>query len=315
MTSFVNQQPAGQGLSVIDILAAVLDISEEQRSILRCWYERHAAYYRITATSDQKTEVRNIINDKLYIVANSTDKILFKVGEVVFGSLVPWNGEWYWSGAQYRLKDLSEADLFEKKDTFLKTYPQIIYRYYSEAGEKARKAIKRHYQEFVQKHNDDMIMYPDGLSMVADYQKDVRLQWESQPKEVIDDIVKRNKLKDAKPDLSFPAHLLENNEGIGVFFNPDEGQEIMTGFNDIISGLKKKGIGLNKNEQEGIQSFITSDSVSPAFVRRLIQEYGTQSIEAAFLLQNDHDEYHIDYLLRRYKGHYYRNRYPNLTLI
>jgi hypothetical protein len=303
------------GLGVIDILAAVLDISEEQRSTLRSWYERHLAYYRILAADGQKSEVKNIINDKPYRVINSTDKNPFELGAVIFGSLIPWNGEWHWSGTQYQFRDLSEEYLQEQKDSFLKKSPQIAYRYCSELAEKARKSIKLHYQKFLQNHNNDMAVYPDGLSMAADYQKDVRQQWESQPREVIAEIVERHKLKDAKPSFSFPPHLLENNKGVGVYFNPEEGQEIMTGFNNIISGFKKKGIGLNRDEEDGILSFIKSDSISPKYVRRLIQEYGSESIEAAFLIRGEHNESHIDYLLRRYKGHYYRNRYPHITLI
>ena len=72
---------------------------------------------------------------------------------------------------------------------------------------------------------------------------------------------------------------------------------------------------MNKDEEEGIRSFINSELVSPKFVRRLIQEYGSESIEAAFLIRGEHDESHIDYLLRRYKGAYYRNRYPRIALI
>ncbi len=95
---------AWSGLGVIDILAAILDISEEQRSTLRSWYERHAAYYRILSTEGQKSEVMNLINDKPYIVRYSNDKNPFEVGAVIFGSLLPWNGEWYWSGQQYIFK-------------------------------------------------------------------------------------------------------------------------------------------------------------------------------------------------------------------
>jgi hypothetical protein len=303
------------GLGVIDILAAALAISEEQRFTLRSWYERYLAYYRILAVDGQKSEVLNMINDNSYIVRYSTDNNPVEVGAVILGSLIPWNGEWYWSGTQYQFSDLSEEYLQEQKDTFLKKSPQIAYRYCSELAEKARKSIKRHYQEFVESHNNEIAVYPDGLSMAADYQKDVRLQWESQPREVIAEIIEKHKLKDSKPSLSFPPHLLENNKGVGVYFNPEEGKEIMTGFDTIISGFRKKGIGLNKDEEEGILSFIKSDSISPKFVRRLIQEYGSESIESAFFIRGQHNESPIDYLLRRYKGHYYRNRYPQITLI
>ena len=313
---FICQQTtAWSGLGVIDILAAILDIPQEQRSTLRRWYERHAAYYRILATEGQKSEVMNIVNDKPYTVRISADTNQFEVGTIVFGSLVPWNGEWYWSGEQHIFGDITEETLQELKDTFLKKVPGIAYRYCNELAEKARKAVDRHYNEFMEYHGADLAIYPDGLSMAADYQKEIRLQWGSKPMEEIAKIMEKLKLKDPSPSLSFPNDLFENDRGVGVYYNPDEGQEIMTGFNNIISGFKKKGMDLTREEEEGIRAFICSDMVSPKFVRRLIQEYGSESIESAFLIRGSHDESHIDYLLRRYKGTYYRKRYPHIAFV
>ena len=151
--------------------------------------------------------------------------------------------------------------------------------------------------------------------MAADRQKEIQLQWESKPKEIITRAVEKFKLKGPRPDMPFPSDLLENDNGVGVYYNPDEGTEIMTGFNNIIGGLKKKGMNLNEDEENGIRSFIWSDSVSPKFVRRLTQEYGYESIEAAFLIRSSHCEFNLNYLLRRYKGAYYRRRYPRITLV
>lgn len=313
---FVCQQAtAWSGLGVIGILAAILDISEEQRATLRSWYERHAAYYRIVATEGQKSEVMNIINEKPYAVRYSADKNPFQVGAVVFGSLVPWNGEWYWSGTQHIFSNITEEALQELKDTFLKKTPEIAYRYCSRLAERAKQSVERQYREFKDYHGDDLAIYPNGLSMAADLQKEGKLQWESKPKEVIAKAMEKFKLQNPWPSMPFPRELLENENGVGVYYNPDEGQEIMTGFNNIISGLKKKGIDLSKDEEKGIQSFIWSDSISPKFVRRLTAEYGSESIESAFLIRGSHDEAHIDYLLRRYKGGYYRNRYPRVALV
>ncbi|MFC2042304.1 hypothetical protein ACFLTV_02240 [Chloroflexota bacterium] len=74
--------------------------------------------------------------------------------------------------------------------------------------------------------------------------------------------------------------LLESENGIGVYYNSDEGTEIMTGFNNIISGLKKKGANLNEDEENGIRSFIWSDLVSPKFVRRMTQEYEKERVKS-----------------------------------
>ncbi len=313
---FVCQQTtAWSGLGVIDILAAILDTSEERRLTLRSWYERHLAYYRILATDGQKSEVMNTINDKLYTVRFSADKNPFEVGAIVFGSLVPWNGDWYWSGTQQVFGNKTEENLQGLKDTFLRKFPEIAYRYCNELAEKARKAVDRQYHEFMKYHGTDLAAYPDGLSMAADYQKEIKLQWESKPKEEIAKVMEKLKLKDPSPSLSFPHDLIENDRGVGVYYNPDEGQEIMTGFNFIVNGFKKKGIDLTRDEEGGIRSFVISEMVSPKFVRRLIQEYGYESVESAFLIRGDHDESHLNYLLRRYKGAYYRKRYPRIALI
>ena len=71
----------------------------------------------------------------------------------------------------------------------------------------------------------------------------------------------------------------------------------------------------NTDEETGSRSFICSDSISPKFVKRLVQEYGYESIESAFLIRGGHQESHLEYLLRRYKGAYYRIRYPRIALV
>ncbi len=313
---FVCQQTTvWSGLGITDILAAVLDISPVQCSALQSWCERHSAYYRILANQGQKSEVFNIINDKPYTVRIAADTNHLEVGAIVLGSLVPWGEEWYWSGSQHLFRNVSEQALQEMKETFLKKVPRIAYRYCHQLAKKARKTVYLYYNDFVEYHGGDLAIYPDGLSMIADYQKEIRLQWESNSKEEIAEVMERFKLKDPSPSLSFPPDLIEDKRGVGVYYNPDEGQEIMTDFNAIISGFKKKRLDLTQDEREAIRSFICSDMISPKFVRRLIQEYGSAAIEATFLILGRHDEAHIDYLLRRFKGAYYRNRYPRIALV
>jgi hypothetical protein len=62
-------------------------------------------------------------------------------------------------------------------------------------------------------------------------------------------------------------------------------------------------------------SCCNSDAISPQFVRKLVQEYGDVSIAATFLMPEACDKHYLEYLLRRYKGHFYRNRYPSLTIV
>ena len=90
---------------------------------------------------------------------------------------------------------------------------------------------------------------------------------------------------------------------------------MMAGFDVIVSGLQKQGEHLTDDEAESIRALLQADAISPAFVRRLVQEYGDASIAAAFLIQRETAPQYLDYLLRRYKGHFYRRRYPSLTLV
>jgi hypothetical protein len=301
------------GLGVIDILAATLHITEKQRSTLRSWYERHAAYYRVLAIEGPIMEVTNIINDKPYTIRAGEDRMHFMVEQMVFGSLVPWGGEWYWSGRQLTWDDLPEEAIQQLKNTFLEQASMIAYRYCDQHAEKARKSVTARYHEFVEYHGDDLVIYPDGFSMAADRQKQYRLLYESQPQEVISRVVKKHKLPHPWPTMSFSPQLLERDNGVGVYFNPDEGEEIMEEFNYIVNGFKKKGINLSEDEENGIRALIYSEAISPRFVRKLVQKYGDESIASAFLISSCHDTSYLDYLLRRYKGHFYRNRYPCIS--
>ncbi len=121
--------------------------------------------------------------------------------------------------------------------------------------------------------------------------------------------------KAASPEMNIPRDLLESKNGIGVYFNPDEGMEIMPEFNDVLSGLKKKGRGLTAGEEGAIRGWVMSQSLSPGFVRRLAEDHGSESIAAAFLLDRQKEDYVLEYLLRRYKGRFYRPRYPTLTIV
>jgi hypothetical protein len=88
----------------------------------------------------------------------------------------------------------------------------------------------------------------------------------------------------------------------------------MQEFYDIISGFKK-GINLSEDEIDAIRGFISSEIISPNFVKKLVQEYGDESISTVFLIPNNFKEYYLDYLLRKYKGAFYRKRHPSISLV
>jgi hypothetical protein len=193
--------------------------------------------------------------------------------------------------------------------------PAIVCRYAKEYEAQVRQFMSELYEKMMVYHGKDLVVYPDGLSMAADWQKELRWHWESRPQQEVKEIVEKHGLKKGRPEMKLPKDLLEEKDGLGVFLNPDEGKEIMTSFTSLVAGLKKKGEGLTVDEGEVIRGFFDSDAVSPKFVRRVLEEYGDESVRTTFLLKGNLPEYWLEYLFRSRKGHFYRKRYPTLSVV
>ena len=304
------------GLGAIDILAGVLDISEDDRRDLRIWYERHAAFYRLVSVSSETLQAVNLVSDQQYGIRIDMKKHPFRRGQVVFGSLVPWRGEWYWSGEQRLVGDASTVGVDDLKRTMKRRNSAIVCRYSKEYEALLRQRMSALHEDMLAFHGGkDLVVYPDGLSMAADWQKEIRWQWESRPQQEVEAVVRKHGLKGGRPEMKIPEDLLEEKDGLGVFLNPDEGKEIMTHFTTLVAGLSKKGEALTEEEQEAIRGFFDSPAISPRFVRRVLEEYGDDSVRTAFLLKGDLPGWSLDYLLRSRKGHYYRKRYPSLSVV
>jgi hypothetical protein len=303
------------GLGAIDILAGVLDISEDDRRDLRNWYERHAAFYKIVSVDKHSLESLNVINDQPYRIRIDMKRNPFRRGQMIFGSLVPWHGEWYWSGEQRLVGDASKVDADDLKRKMKRQSSAIVCRYSKDYEALVRERMSAIYKEMLAFHDGkDLVVYPDGLSMAADWQKEVRWQWEQRPQQEVDEIVRKHGLKEGRPDIKIPQDLLDEKDGLGVFLNPDEGKEIMTHFTTLVAGLGKKGEGLTGDEADALRGLVESPSVSPKFVRRVLEEHGDESVKEAFVLRGDLPGYWLDYLLRSRKGHYYRKCYPTLSV-
>jgi Protein of unknown function (DUF3843) len=303
------------GLGVIDLLAALLDITDEQRASLRGWYERHAAYFHVVAVREPFLELVNLLNEQSYTVRVEVEAKRFQEGGLLFGSLVPWDGTWYWSGVQQAFGTVTNDMIQRIRKEFPLKAPHIVYRYSEPLAAKAREIVSKHYQQFVAYYGKDLVRYPDSRSMAEDMRKFYRYQNEA----IVKDLPPADRQKYNRSDLSqplaLPPELLKMKNGVGIYFNPAEGQELMEGFNAIVSGLQKQGEQVTDDEAESLRALLYSDAISPEFVRTLVREYGDASIASAFLIQRETAPQYLEYLLRRYKGHFYRRRYPSLTLV
>ena len=301
------------GLGVTDIIAGTLDLPESKRNDVRSWYERLTSFYKVVASEKNKLSLENIVNNQLYEVHIDYDHKAFKTGHLFMGSLVPYGNYYYWSGLQNGLGKVDTDYINTLKKDIVKNASAIVYRYDKTLLAKAQNDIKTHYNDFKAFFKDDLVIYQDGKSLAAALQKKDRQKFEEMSKEELQIFMQKNNLKNPYPAINLPQHILEEEDGIGVYFNPAEGMEIMTIFNDVKSAFSKKGIKLNQDEKEAIRELIISSQISVNFVQRLIRQYGSESIATTFFIENE--ESSINFLLHKYKGHFYRNRYPQLSYI
>ncbi len=314
---FICQQcTQWSGLGVLDVLAAVLPLTEERRAVLRGWHERHAALYRIDAEKGDVLEVTNLINDQSYRVIMGPEPHPFRPDSLVFGSLVPWGSHWYWSGVQQPYSTLPAAAVEDLRKSMITRSSSIVYRYRKDLLDQAVASTERYHREFLDYHGGrELVSYPDGPRMVADEQRRFRLMFEARPREEVERIMAKRGLKNPWPDMQYPDHIANCTTGIGLHFDPRQGVEMMAGFNDVLGGFAKQGRELSDDETGAIRAFIQSHTISPAFVRCVVREHGDASVRAAFLLRDRGRAYALEYLLRRYKGAAFRTVYPNLAIM
>jgi len=303
------------GLGAIDILAGVLAISDEDRKQLRGWHERHASFYRLDGVSDSHLDATNVVSRQPYRIRIDMPNHPFKQEQLVFGSVVPWRGVWYWSGEQEMWDRTAPINEGELRETMKRQSSQIVCRFWDEYRAQVLQRAASLHAASLAYHGTDLVIYPDGLTMAADWQKELRAAWESQPRDQIEQAIRKHGLKRGKAEMEIPADLREHDGGIGVFLSPVEGREIMTGFDTLVAGLRRRGHEVTREEEDAIQGFIESDSISPAFVRRVVAEHGSESVRTAFRLPEPVPEYWLEYLLRRHKGHFYRRRYPAVAVV
>jgi hypothetical protein len=304
------------GLGVIDILAATLTLSNRQRADVRRWYDRHFSYYRVETVKGGDLLLKNLLNEAYYRVSMEETDHTFTAGKMILTSLIPWEDIWYWAGPQRIYSEASSLDVNEVKATFVLEMPAVIFCYDSELLERARELMESRYQEFLEHFGDELVIFPHGGAMANQMQG---------YKDRVHDSGGESQLKQTNGHGQVSAHetaraayvneLNAFEDEVGVFFNRREGLNMMPGINYVVSGLQRKGQSLSDQERAFLQIFVQSEDVSPAFVERLVQEYGGESIAAAFDIDNWDDETVLPYLLRRYKGEYYRNRYPDFSII
>ena len=312
-----EQTTEWSGLGATDLLAGTLKISDADRATLRTWYERHLAAYRVLSLQKkgrvtETMEVVNLVNEQTYRVRVEMENCPFTVDQMIWGSLLPWRGEWYWSGAQRTLQ-AGANDARMIRNNFLEKSSSIAYRYCPDLAQKARDTTREMHANFLNAYGSDVAVFSDGISMAAAEQKRMDHEFAAKAGKDFAAMMKKHKSSRPSPSMAFDQIFLEHKDGIGVFFNPDEGTEYLANFNSLLACFRKKEEALTEEEQEMIFALIRDPAVSTAFWRRFVREHGAKSIGKAYLIANFQESPDLEYLLRRFKGEYFRKRYPCIS--
>ena len=303
------------GLGVIDVLAAVLSITEHERNDLLRWYERHGAPYIILTADTEVMIVLNAVSGKEYPVRMNVERNPFEVGSMVVGGLVPWRGEWYWSGRQSQYADPSDEFIEQVKAEFLHKFPKIVSRYCEEYARNAANQCQKHHERLLAQHGNKLVVFPDGLSFAAALEGWARRPFRELSEKEQEKARERYNLPENGPPINLPDGLVRSEHEIGVFISPEENMEIMAHFDTLVRALENPARPLPEVEARTIFDFINSPQISPAFVRHVTERHGSDSVKSAFLPGACDNQYWLDYLLRRHKGQYFKKRYPPIALV
>jgi hypothetical protein len=299
------------GLGVIDILAKALNLPEKTQADVRSWYERLVAFYRVVSFKNDILELENLINNQTYMVQSDAYDS-FRNEDVVFGGIVPYGDYYYWSGVQRKIGKLNNSEITSLKNDFVRNTTRIVYRYDKNLLDRAYKITKEMYDEFTSYFKDDLVVFKDGKSAEIALQQKEKQKYDNLYTMEMKMEMKKNKTHKPFTKIKLSRDIINCREGVGVYFNPEVGMEIMLYFDELKTGFMKKGVNLTDNEKGTIQDFIYSKAISPNFVNKMIAENGDKSIAASFHI---HESINcVNYLLHKYKGHLYRNKYPEISM-
>ncbi|MCX6924707.1 MAG: hypothetical protein NT154_16065, partial [Verrucomicrobia bacterium] len=259
--------------------------------------------------------VCNLVNGQPYRVRMNTAHCPFSPGMVVYGAVTPWRGEWYWSGEQKVFNGVPEQKEANFRKEMLEHSSSIAYRYCPAEAAKALELTRENHAKFVAAYGGDLAVFPDGLALAAAEQKRMAADWRGADPDAVTRVMREQCLEHPRPRMTFPPEFLNHDQGIAAFSNPEEGVEFVLRFNQMLSGLRKKGVGLTDDEMTALRRLLTDAAISPAFVQRLASEHGAESLAEAFLIRHAPPDFALTFLLRRHKGQFYRKRYPALSLV
>lgn len=296
MDDFLCQVCTGwSGMGATDLLAEVLDFPEARRDDIRAWNDRHISLYRIDAVSGGRLTVTNIPAESEYRVRIDEGAGPFHVGMVLFGALAPWGGEWRWSGLPTTMGDIKKEgfDLDEVRRQLKRMLGSILCRSWPEYLEECRKEADDIYRKKLAFHDGrDFVVFENSWA----YDKD------------------EARFNGEDSDPWFTSHDVDDDEEVALYTDPLEGDRIFFRFTKLRNALAKKGVDLTAAERSAAVDFITSPYICADFVKKVLEKYPADAFMKLCGAPDEARSYWLDWLLRCYKGVYYRTRYPLLEM-
>ena len=311
-----RERTAWSALSVLDLLVEIIDPTDRQRADLLAWPDRQTAPFEILAASRDRMRLRHVVNSREFVVRLDLAMNLpsFTPGQYVMGTIVPWDGEWSWSGIQRHLPTVTPTQVATIEQESRQN-PSLFYRYHPDNIARAEEINREMLEAFRRRHGKDWHVFEDASALADDWQRSARDKFATLDPTERRSFLKKHHLTEATYRVNIPREILEMPGRIGVYQHPVEGLEIQGNFGPILSGLAKRGVNLSSEESAGIEAFVRSEGISPEFVRRVVTEHGDESILAVFGLDQPRHDYALEFLLRRHKRVFYGRRFPAIIVV
>lgn len=306
------------GFTPLDVFVEMVDLDEESKKELQKWEEPYMALYYVENETGDYWTVKNLINKKDYKVWKDygASKIADPIKKGIFclGGIVPWQKEWRWSGEQAIYPSLDSKSIAEIINTFKNEYPHMIYRYCEELRNKAFEYEKDEYNFFISYFKTNPVTFNSGYTMRDHLQQYYQAFNKLKLKKIPKKRKKKYNLEDGVPPLDLPEPLLECSD-TAVFYVAGKGMNFLTGFREFLKALDKKGQDLTKDDEEAIYGYVTDPAISYQLFHHLKKDYSFESVRCAFRIKEWNEERDLEFLLRRYKGKQYKEKFPDIKLV
>jgi hypothetical protein len=310
MDSFLLRESTDwSGAGVLDILADILDIEPERKDDIRRWRYRHTAVYIIGLVSNGSMKAFTILSEREYTIRFRGNKNRIPAGNVVSGSLVEWDGEWYWWGS---VMDFGKASPEKIPDIFAhlkKSGNTLLNGLGPEYLEQARNNNAMIQKVFLDLFGDNPVVFQNGLELKKAYEEFVREVHRVVPLLHGDS---GGSSEGKKPSPTLENDIVEANDRIVLFHDSRDGVVVIKSYDRLVEVFGKKGNGLSSREARQVRSLFSRRSAGVEFIRKMVGWYGDGSVSAAFGITEPHKHPFLEYLLHRYKGEYFRKEYPDV---